>query len=382
MAARRRERCRQAWPGNLYETNGYYYWRDPTTGKNYGLGRDLSAAKIQATEANLHLAGLREKARLVDKLTGNSTRTMGALLVRYVEDLKDRGLAVNTLKTKAVFVRDLERRWENTPYSQISTAHLDHLLQEYVKAGKHRMAQAYRSFLTELGNKAIAIGWASHNPVAVTAPIGVVVKRARLTLDELLSIHQSALNRGDPWMARAIELGLVTGQRREDIALWKRDDIRDNRLWVLQGKTKNTELRRRGEQARIAIPLDLCLRAATETGIRVTWTLNDVISRCWEDNVASRYLLHHSKSRTMSKAGDPVWKDTVSKGFARARDKSGLDWGHKNPPTFHEIRSLSLRLWRHIRGRDFAQALAGHKLASTTDLYTDERGNWVMLRSA
>jgi integrase len=52
----------------------------------------------------------------------------------------------------------------------------------------------------------------------------------------------------------------------------------------------------------------------------------------------------------------------------------GGDIGHVNPPTFHEIRSLAIRLYSDEYGAEFAQALVGHKSSVMTDLYRDNRG--------
>ncbi|WP_233593059.1 hypothetical protein [Candidatus Pantoea deserta] len=45
--------------------------------------------------------------------------------------------------------------------------------------------------------------------------------------------------------------------------------------------------------------------------------------------------------------------------------RCGLDTG-ANPPTFHEIRSLSGRLYETRNGEAFAQRLLGHKNLSMT----------------
>jgi len=364
----------------LYETQGYYYWRHPVTKEAFGLGRDLDKAKAEAIEANLHIDRKRDQARLVDRITGNDVRTFSAVLVRYVRDMEKRNLAQNTIKTKATLIRAVEAKWGELPYSSITTTMIDEFLQGYVAQGKARMARSYQSFLTEIGNKAIAIGFATHNPAAVTEQIKVPVKRSRLTLDQFVAIYDAAA-KIDPHVQRSMELALITAQRREDIAMLERTDIHDGCLWVEQGKSENIEARGVGQQTRLAIPVDL--RLVVQSGERIIdWTLKDIIARCWSDRVASRYLIHHNKRRTKSNPGDPVWKDTISKAFSRARDLAGIEFTGANPPTFHEIRSLSIRLWRELRGKDFAQALAGHKQSSTTDIYTDERGNWVMLKSA
>ncbi|MCG7389681.1 tyrosine-type recombinase/integrase [Pantoea sp. ACRSB] len=56
--------------------------------------------------------------------------------------------------------------------------------------------------------------------------------------------------------------------------------------------------------------------------------------------------------------------------FPRAR--CGLD-AIENPPTFHEIRSLSGRLYEARHGEAFAQRLLGHKNLSMTKKYLDPR---------
>ncbi|EPP0180397.1 tyrosine-type recombinase/integrase, partial [Escherichia coli] len=44
------------------------------------------------------------------------------------------------------------------------------------------------------------------------------------------------------------------------------------------------------------------------------------------------------------------------------------------PPTFHELRSLSARLYRNQIGDKFAQRLLGHKSDSMAARYRDSRG--------
>lgn len=384
MTGSRKRSSRQGWPVGLYETNGYYYWRHPLSRKNYGLGRNLATAKAQACEAAISAGEEKKlaKARLIDRVTGNDERTVSALLVRYINDVAKKNLATNTLRTKTSMITRIEARWGALPYSSLTTIVIDQFLQEFIAADKLRMAASFRSFLGELGDKAIAVGWAQHNPAKVTEAVQVRVKRERLTLETFLTIYDAAGKECDRYMQPAMRLAFVTAQRREDISLWTRDDVRDGALWVEQGKSENTEARGEGVQTRLALPLSLTISATTQDGTRsIAWSLKDAIADCWSDRVASRYLIHHSRNRTTSKPGDRVWRDTISKGFSRARDATGLTW-KGSPPTFHEIRSLSIRYWKELHGKDFAQAIAGHKQASTTDVYNDARGNWVMLKTA
>ncbi|MFS1539830.1 MAG: tyrosine-type recombinase/integrase, partial [Candidatus Phlomobacter fragariae] len=77
--------------------------------------------------------------------------------------------------------------------------------------------------------------------------------------------------------------------------------------------------------------------------------------------------------------GKKISTNKISKGFAKFRYKSKLTW-EGNPPSFHEIRSLSARLYTEKMGGDFAQKLLGHKSAEMTAKYQDNRSNdWIEL---
>lgn len=67
----------------------------------------------------------------------------------------------------------------------------------------------------------------------------------------------------------------------------------------------------------------------------------------------------------------------MARGFAKARELSGITW-EKEPPSFHELRSLSARLYTEEKGTEFAQRLLGHKSLVMTAKYQDNRGSeWV-----
>lgn len=135
-------------------------------------------------------------------------------------------------------------------------------------------------------------------------------------------------------------------------------DAHDGYLWVTQGKTG----------AKVAIPLSLRLDA-------IGWTVGDIIAKC-RDGSLSKYLLHHGRPHGSAKRGAPLFSTTISGRFSEARDAVGVKVAGKTPPTFHELRSLSLRLY-HDQGIN-AQALAGHKSENMTSVYRDVRGDeWV-----
>lgn len=194
--------------------------------------------------------------------------------------------------------------------------------------------------------------------------------RSRLTLADFNKIHAAAIEKKDTWIARSMELALVSAQRREDIAAVEFRQGNDSTAWceedavcIIQGKTGN----------RVRIPLDVGINGMT---------IASVIKSC-RDNVVSRWLIHHRVKRTKSSPGDQVWVDTITRRFAEIRDLVGVvGEPNKEPPSFHEIRSLSIRLYTEKYSPDFAQAIAGHKDSSTTAIYRDSRGSeWVQVRA-
>jgi Phage integrase family. len=155
-------------------------------------------------------------------------------------------------------------------------------------------------------------------------------------------------------------LAVVTGQRLGDISNMKFADIWDNHLHVTQSKTG----------ARIAIPLDL---RCDELEV----SLGQVISMC-RDRIVSPYLLHHHHTVARAKRGGRIQEQTISGAFSDARDASGLKWADGTPPTFHEQRSLSERIYR-AQGID-TKLLLGHKNQQMTDKYNDDRGReWTVI---
>lgn len=368
MAGRRRSLKKRNLPPNLYESGGYYRWRNPATDEWHSLGKDRGKAIAEAVEANVYILGLTQKRRLVDRLSGIDGDTVAEWCHKYrqkVESkMKDGDIAKSTSDAYFRRIAMVEARWNDRKIGAITTRDVADFISTWADAGKKRMAQAMRSFLVDFFNAAAAAGWIAANPATLTETTRVRVSRARLTFDEFTTIYEIARRDLHPWAARAMELALITGQRREDIRRIGPRDAHDGKLWIEQQKTGN----------RVCIPVDLRLQA-------VNWSVAEVIARC-RDNILSRHFIHHTGFAGRAKPGDPIRKQTLSAAFAEARDKSGLSWPDRTPPTFHEIRSLSARLWAAERGKDFAQAILGHKSEDSAALYRDPRGaEWIEVRT-
>jgi integrase len=354
---------RRGWPEHLYEKrNGYFCWRNPLDGREYGLGRDRQAAFAEAIEANLHIAGQLSRERLLDRVVAGGEQTVAAWCGRYEQVLADRTLAEETRKEFGRRLARVKADLGQLVLPRVSTRDIADFLLPWTEAGKKRMAQAMRSFLLDFFREAMSAGWIDRNPVEPTRAPRVVVERARLTLEDFNNILAYALKHEAPWVAPSMELALVTGQRREDLAALGRKDVRDGKLWVVQQKTR----------ARVCIPLDLRLQA-------VNWSVGEVIQHC-QDKVLAKTFIHHSAFAGRAKPGDKVRLHSITAAFAEARDTAGVTVPEgKTPPTFHEIRSLASRLYNK-QGID-DQALLGHTSGSMTAAYRDVRGaEWVEVR--
>jgi integrase len=135
------------------------------------------------------------------------------------------------------------------------------------------------------------------------------VKRIRLTLDDFKAILAEARKaRVDCWMANAMELALMCGQRREDIAKMKFEDIKDGYLLVEQSKGKEER------RAKLRIPLELRLDT-------LGLTLEDVLKRC-RDQVLSKNVIHLVRKTGNVEPGTAPKSGTLSIKFAHFREKS------------------------------------------------------------
>jgi enterobacteria phage integrase len=178
----------------------------------------------------------------------------------------------------------------------------------------------------------------------VTKNKRVATQRQRLTLEDFQRIHAAS----PIHLQNALDLGLITLQRREDLVSFSWSDLRDGVLELQQHKT-GTRLR-----------------------ITVTKPLARVLDTC-RSNLDSPWIIHYRRGSPHTRAGDPIAKQQLSSMFRAVRDSLGLyaELPIRQRPSFHEIRSLGARLYE-ARGMD-PQTLLGHKSRQMTEVYLDSR---------
>jgi integrase len=367
MAPRRRSHDRRNWPDNVRERDGYYSWVNPETGKEHGIGRDKTVAFEEAREANLHIAARSQKARLVHKLTGEHERTVGEWAKRFAGYLAGRKLSPLTRKMyKSCDKRLVAALGADTLISTVTALRMSDLITDIAKKeGKPRRAIQVRSYASEFFREAKVKGWVPENPVQDLGAIQVTTKRARLTFEVFMQVYANTRTTR-VWLHNALAVAIVSAQRREDIALFETSDWREGGWYCEQGKGNPDKggIGRGG--SRVFIPGALRLE-------RFGMSLEDVYRQCRATRVFTRHVIHHTTYHgPQCPIGSHVHMDSLTTGFHAEIQRLGIDWGDKEPPSFHEIRSLSERLYT-AQGGVNTQLLLGHKSPQTTAIYNDDR---------
>ncbi|HGH3389972.1 phage integrase Arm DNA-binding domain-containing protein [Citrobacter portucalensis] len=342
----------------------YWRWRHPITEKFHGLGSDEHLAARLAAELNSRIAQqqmrqmleLREKT--IQKIEGTST--VSAFLGHYQKLQQERyelgEIKLNTLKQKSAPIRVFEERFGSKKIDSITVKDIVSVLEEYKARGHNRMGQIFRKVIIDVFREAQQTGDvpSGFNPAESARKPQVKVSRQRLTFEEWVMIYNAAEKEGY-FLQRGMLLALMTGQRLSDICKMKFSDISDGYLHIEQQKTG----------ARIAIPLALRCH-------KLNLTLEDVVSSC-RDYILSPWLLHHHHDKGKGKRGGMVKPATLTVAFKKARDSVDHNWSaNGTPPSFHEQRSLSERLFRE-QGID-TRLLLGHSSQKMTDVYNNARG--------
>ncbi|WP_349616966.1 tyrosine-type recombinase/integrase [Azotobacter salinestris] len=351
MSPRPRSKGNKGLPQNLYldSRRGTYRYRRPTDGKWFQFGSDRLKAIDAAKQLNLVFM---QGADLVASVMQNGTSAQADLFEAFLdvyekEILPPRELAKGTLDLYAVRFRQFRKAFTGKGIDQITIRMVAELLDSLTP----RAANQARALLIDIFNHAAAKGLCPDNPAASTMPKIEKKQRKRHTIDGLRAIREKS----PLWLKNAIDLALITAQRRTDILDMKFEDVRDGYLYVVQQKTAKAS-------------------DAAWIRFKVTPELQEVISHC-RDNVPSPYLIHRRPERKKQKQAEQkehwtkIEERYLTRAFKDARDAAGCygGWSDEEQPGFHEIRALSLHLYKKA-GKD-GQKIAGHASEEMTKNY-------------
>ncbi|WP_370521117.1 tyrosine-type recombinase/integrase [Pantoea sp. BAV 3049] len=317
------------------------------------MGRDKRVAVNQAIEANMSMLAA-STVSLVDRINAPEETTFSEWCQTYQSIIEKRNLGISTLRNYQAWLTAAQSDLGHIAINRIQTSDVAKHLRGYTERGVDASAKLARSLLMDVFREAMAEGVSTGNPVAATKPPRFKIGRARLTCADFMAIRDAS-SCMPPWVQLGMDLALLTAQRMGDVRNIRWANVHDSYAWVEQIKTG----------AKVCIPLNISLDI-------IDTDLETVILRCHDFYSNADTTIASSKMLTLS-------EKMLTKYFAKAREATGLKWDN-DPPTFHEIRSLSARLYTEKYGDSFAQKLLGHKSAEMTARYTDPRGStWSMI---
>ncbi len=266
----------------------------------------------------------------------------------YSDITQAKGLNEKTHANRRVLLRHLAAAIGDRTISSIRPQEIAMCMRDLRKThpntAKRALAEARAVFAT-----AVEYGWTDTNPALPVMQPPVKVARKRLSLEDWQTIHDHARADMPPWVARMMVLALVTGQRRGDIQKMRFGDVFDGHLHITQQKT--------GTMLRLPVSLRMDV---------IDTSIAEAIEHCHGYAPSPDFLIRKS-------TGYPLSSASLSARFETAREAVfGLHAGDGDPPSLHEIRSLSERMYRR-QGID-TKTLLGHARQSMTDRYNDDRG--------
>lgn len=273
-------------------------------------------------------------------------RTLDMWLDEFRLILNNKQLKKHTVQNKESLIKYLSQQLGKMDIQKISTFDLAELVNQYVKRGTNSAAKSMHVLLKEIFREAYFNGWIKTDPTVPLRCPKAPVQRSRITFEEFSLILEYTKRNYPPVFYQAFILALITGQRRSDIVKMKRSDVKKGFLHIEQFKTGSM----------IALPLNL---VCEKLNMNLDCVINKICS---------------GKNYLIESANRPITSTKLTTIFATVRDIVFYDAGYWNgaPPSFHEIRSLSERLYRQ-QGID-TMTLLGHKTQQMTDKYNDSRG--------
>ncbi len=280
------------------------------------------------------------------------------------------------------FELDMERllKLHGDVYTEnICLDHVNSYLDEYViKDNKSdNVYDAKISFFEKVFKYLLDLGAAEINHAEKKLKRGKADKlRIRLNQESYLSILADA----EHWLQIAMRLSLQTTHATLEMSNAKYKDC----IWFDEPETKNNLI----VYGILRIKRQKTIKnSACRVEIPITRMIKDIIDDSRKDNIASPYIIHRLKD-ARGKDGKDLTHPTqcrsndISESFTKLRDELGI-YKHlpeEKRPTFHEIRALSIKLFRKIGVNP--QKRAAHSNEGTTKKYEEGHEEYIPIDAA
>lgn len=342
MTPRPRKRGNRDLPPNLYATRTNYEYVHPVNKTRHGMGSDRNVAIKRAKILN---AKLIPDDTVIAKVMG--AKSVSDVIQRFRDEyLPEKEYAPRTAKEMEYRLNRYDKEFGSMAWSALTLSRLADWLKP-MSGESHRIN---RWQWIEIYRFARATGLAQHNIAEMTLPKKAAKRvRKRWTLAQFEATREQA----EPWLQIAMDLALITLQRREDLVNMRFDQVQDNRIFLTQGKT------------------------GKRLAIGVSNTLAEILARSRAQRQVCPYIISRKPKRDVRSGKKHPFQITpgfFSKAIAEARDKTDCfeKYGDGERPTLHEIRSLGAHLYRESGFEEkYIQALLGHENIKMTEHYLD-----------
>jgi enterobacteria phage integrase len=361
MPPKLRKAGNRALPDNLYtvDTAGTRYrYKHPVTGRFHGMGSDRTKAIQAARKLNLLLTS---PVDLVGAVLSSDSCSIGTCVDRYQNERQlQTGLAPSTLKLENYRLLAIKKDLGYLPAQDFTVK----AASEWLDSFTGNAYTKHRGTLVKVLAFAQAKGLVSGNVAEKTLQVAREQERKvrkPLSRPQFNSIRAAA----PEWLQVAMDLALITLQRRGDLVNAKYSDIQDGYIRIIQAKTE-----KHGERAFLRIKIGSGLSSVLERSRQMV-------------PINCPFIVHRLPDRRVSHAGQEhhgqVRGDYLGKIFAEVRDCLPEFQAMRGPtrPTFHEIRGLGgAEYLRQGYSKEYVNLLMGHTSQRMTDSYTGQHINW------
>lgn len=346
---RPRKQQRRNWPDGLQERNKpsgtYYYFRDPETGREVPLGKDLRAA-IQGVKIVLQRRAVDPVQQVVNAIE-RPKATVGEHFGWFIDNrLAKKDITPASRAIQESRIRKLARLLgESKAVSALTPGAFNEALDQVSDKDRNR----YRAAAIDIMRSAVARSLVESNAAEQTeaAVTAGARERARLTVREYRTLHAAAA----PWMQRAMELARLLLARPADLSTLPRSAWDGHQLRLPVGKTGK----------RLLITPHAALREALDAALN------------HQEGGCPMLLSKPPNRRAQGGRAHPCALSTsiLRDEFARVKEKAGIT----TTATFYEIKSRGVADYKDAGWPTASvQALIGHETAKMTEHYDEGHG--------